>query len=394
MKKHILISIGILIFILVGTVLAVSYAKGYRFRFANGKPELSGTGLLVATSTPNGASVLVNDRLLTATDNTITLLPGTYEVKIAKEGYLPWKKTIVVKKEEVSKIKALLFPTAPKLESITAAGVENPLLDPSETRIAYAVSSQSAQRNGLYVLDMTTHPILTLQSGITHIIDDTVDQFSRAQFTWSADGKDLIATSSSAFGSPVTYLLEADVFNQNPRRVSEPKSLDALFLIWQEEQEKKEQARLNSLKRSLRTIIADYFDIIAWSPDETKILYHASTSATLPLIIEPHLFGANSTPEKRTIEKGQIYAYDIKEDRNYAVPPTPLMWFPDSEHLMYVYDKRIDIMEYDGLNRTTIYAGPFIDNYVFPYPNGSKILILTNLNNPNIPPNLYTIGLK
>ncbi|MBI3093109.1 MAG: hypothetical protein HYZ02_02635, partial [Candidatus Levybacteria bacterium] len=68
--------------------------------------------------------------------------------------------------------------------------------------------------------------------------------------------------------------------------------------------------------------------------------------------------------------------------------------FPDSKHLIYVEEKKINILEYDGANKTTIYAGPFVDNYVFPWPNGSKLVVLTNLGNENIPPNLYTIGLK
>ena len=72
----------------------------------------------------------------------------------------------------------------------------------------------------------------------------------------------------------------------------------------------------------------------------------------------------------------------------------PLSWLPDSRHLIFVHDKKIDIMEYDGTNVTTVYAGPFVDSYVFPYSNASKIVILTNLGNPNITPNLYTLGLK
>jgi hypothetical protein len=119
------------------------------------------------------------------------------------------------------------------------------------------------------------------------------------------------------------------------------------------------------------------------------------------------LIGTNSTPEERDIKIGVIYVYDIKEDRNYkildAMPQTksqdfingfPLNWFTDSKHLLYVENQRIDIVDYDGQNRTTIYAGPFIDGYVFSWPDGSKILILTNLGNPAISPNLYTIGLK
>jgi hypothetical protein len=70
------------------------------------------------------------------------------------------------------------------------------------------------------------------------------------------------------------------------------------------------------------------------------------------------------------------------------------MWFPDSKHLIYNHSKKIDIMEYDAGNQTTIYAGPFVDSYVFPWSDGSRIVILTDLGNPNSAPNLYTVDLK
>jgi hypothetical protein len=51
-------------------------------------------------------------------------------------------------------------------------------------------------------------------------------------------------------------------------------------------------------------------------------------------------------------------------------------------------------MEYDAMNKTTVYAGPFVDGYVFPWPDATRLVILTNLGNPSITPNLYTLGLK
>ena len=69
-------------------------------------------------------------------------------------------------------------------------------------------------------------------------------------------------------------------------------------------------------------------------------------------------------------------------------------WFTDSKHLIYVRDKELKIVEYDGLNETTVYAGPFIESYIFPWPDATKILFLTNLGNSRITPNLYTISLK
>lgn len=398
MKKQLLISILIISFLLIGTILVIFYGRGYRFDFNKGKPDLSGTGLLVTTSSPDGAQVFINNHLTTATNNTINLAPEEYKVKIYKEGFFPWEKKIKIQKEVVVKVEALLFPNAPKLDNITSSGVENPVIDPSLTRVAYTVSSQSARKNGIYILDMTTKPILTLQSASTQIIDDTIDSFSKASLSWSPDGQELLATISAKTINPTTYLLKTGGFNQSPQDVTA--TLANVKNSWQKEKEEKEKALLATLKPELLKVISEDFKIIAWSADENKILYQASSSAVIPIIIKPRLIGVDSTPEEREFKKDSIYVYDIKEDKNYKINignsqvPKGLSWFPDSKHLIFVNDKKINILDYDGENIITVYAGPFVDNYVFPWPNGSKLLILTNLNNPEITPNLYTIGLK
>jgi hypothetical protein len=399
MRKEVIVSALIILFLLIGTVIAVMFGKGYRFGFGGNGPVLSGTGLLVATSSPDGAQVFVNGHLTTATDNTINLAPGEYDVKIFKDGYFPWQKKIVIKKEVVSKADALLFPKAPKLESITNIGILNPVLDPSKTRIAYAVASQSAVKNGIYVLDMTSRPILTLQSASSQITNETVDAFSSSSLLWSPDSKEILATIAT---TKTTYLIQTNTLNQNPKDVTETKlSVDA---SWEKLKNDKNKALMDSLPKKLKRVVAEDFNILEWSSDETKILYEASRSAELPLIINPPLIGTDSTPEIRSIKKGEVYVYDLKEDRNYkildSVPerkePSPLsiMWYPDSKHLVYVNDSKITMMEYDAKNQTTVYAGPFVDGYVFPWPDATKLVILTNLGNPTIAPNLYTIGLK
>ncbi len=398
MKKQFVISLFIFLFLVGATAIVVIFGKGYRFGFDKSKIQLAGTGLLVAKSNPDGASVFVNGHLTTATDNTINLFPGEYAIRIYKEGYFPWEKKIKIQQEVVAQADALLFPTAPKLESITASGVENPTIDPSQTRLAFTVASQSALKNGVYVLDMSSRSILTLQSSSTQLVNDTADTFSKAGLAWSPDGKQLVATISAA----TTYLLNANDFNQSP--VDATATLINVQNTWQKDKAEKDEARVSTLKSSLKTMITKNFSIIAWSPDETKILYQASTSATLPIIITPRLIGVDTTPEERTIKEKMVYVYDTKEDKNFKidVDPSllqntsspPLRWFSDSRHLIFVHDKKIDIMDYDATNVTTIYAGPFVDNYVFPWPNGSKMVILTNLGNPTILPNLYTISLK
>jgi dipeptidyl aminopeptidase/acylaminoacyl peptidase len=404
MKKQIVISALILLFLLTGTTLVVFYGRGYRFDFNKAGPNLSGTGLLVATSSPDGAQVLINGHLTTATANTINLAQGTYDVKIVKEGYLSWEKTLVIKNEVVTKADALLFPTAPKLESITNLGAQTPVIDPSRTKIAYTVASQSAAKNGIYILDTTARPILTLQSASNQIINDTINTFSKAGLLWSPDGSQLLASIPGEV-STTTYLLETNGFNQSPQDVTE--TMDSVNAAWDKQKTDKESSLTDGLPKTLKTIVTSDFRIIDWSADETKILYVASESAELPLIISPRLIGTDSTPEVRNIQKGTIYVYDIKEDRNYKIidslpnsdsldmySASPIVWFPDSKHLIYDHSNKIDIMEYDAGNQTTIYAGPFVDSYIFPWSDGSRIVILTDLGNPNTAPNLYTVDLK
>jgi len=402
--KKITVYIVTSLLLIIATIAVILYGKGYSFDFGDGKIGILGTGLLAATSSPAGAGIYINDHLTSATNNTISLPPGEYEVKIAKSGYFPWKKKIKIEKEVVTSTYALLLPNAPKLDNITDAGVNNPVIDPSRTKIAYTVSSSDDPRkNGIYILDMSLRPILTLQSSSTQIADDAIDNFSRAYLSWSPDAKELIATISagpaSQQGEPdfvTTYLLKTS-FNENPQDVTA--TFSSVQLQWERQRETQEKSQLFGLRTKLQNLIKEDFEILSWSEDETKILYSASKSANLPIIINPPLIGTNPTSEERVIKEGTVYVYDIKEDKNFKIldsmpPPFSLTWFSDSKHLIYVNDKKISIMDYDGQNRTTVYAGPFIDNYVFAWPDGSKILILTDLGNPTISPNLYTIGLK
>lgn len=393
MSRQLLTYIAVFLFLAIGTVAVILYGTGYRLNIGKGKLGLLETGLLVAKSQPDGASILINGHLTTATDNTIDLAPGEYRIRIAKDGYSSWEKTIKIQKEVVAKIDALLFSTTPKLESITDSGVGNPVMDPSNTQIAFTVDNSSIKKSGVYILDVSTRPILTLQSASTQIADNIIDNFSQASLSWSPDGKEIMAT-ISAEQSRTTYLLEASGFNQNPQDVTEV--LTSINASWQKQKEDKEMSRIDGLKPKLKQLIAQNFQILSWSPDETKILYTASQSAALPLVITPPLLGTDATPDQREIKKDSIYVYDISEDKNYKISDgeLSLSWFPDSKHLVFVDNQQINIIEYDGGNKTTIYAGPFIDKYVFSWPDGSRLVILTNFGNPNITPNLYTVGLK
>jgi hypothetical protein len=177
--------------------------------------------------------------------------------------------------------------------------------------------------------------------------------------------------------------------------------------------------------------------------------YTASNATTLAEGLTPPVPATNTHPEERTLTAGKTYIYDREEDKNFLVSATsphstypnkkllawdlfnrqpltleaspsafrtlqatqsaltsqnfntyhtPLFsntfqWFPDSNHMLYTIDNRIQIMGYDTTNDTTVFSGLLANGFVYPWPDGSKLLILTTFN-PESPLNLYAIDLK
>ncbi len=402
-KRTLFTTLLIALFIGLGTFLAILYGKGYRLNLGGeGNQIIAGTGLLVLTSTPDGARVYLDDNLTTATNDTLNLPPGEYDLRIEKDGYYPWKKHVKLIKEAVTKTDALLFPSAPKLEAATLLGAEDPIVDTNGSLLAYKVSSSSAQNNGIYVISLTNRPLIPLGNTSRQIVSNRVDTFSRATLEFSPDGQEILATippSSTTSGTIKRYLLNTNSLNETPRNVTV--TISQIRNQWETERREQESKFINSIPRKARSFATQYFTNPKLSPESDKIVYVASTSASMPQFITPPLPSTNSTPETRDLKAGSVYVYQIKEDKNYLLYQTGegeilpnFIWYPSSSHLVFIKDKRISAIEYDGQNLTTLYSGPFAPNFVYPWPDGSGIIIRTNLNDETIPPNLYTVGLK
>jgi hypothetical protein len=251
---------------------------------------------------------------------------------------------------------------------------------------------------------MRSRPIIPSGGSANQIAPDTTGQFTNALLFFSPNGKDLIASTSSGLNtgssklSSQYYMFTGDGYQTGPTNISG--SLPLYEEEWNSQHQIKRNQSISSLPKNLRTFAKANFTDIEISPEENKVLYTASGSATIPPI-KKKVLGGNTTPETRSIQAGSVYVYDLKDDRNYLLwekkgdmPNPQFIWHPDSGHLIYVEGNTINMIEYDGRNKTTIYAGPFSKNFVYPWPDGSNIVILTNLNIPGAPENLYRISLK
>lgn len=376
MNKASLAIIAALIVVFSAVVVAITLARGYQFDFSN--KSLTATGILVATSDPDGAEVIINGKLKTATNSTINLSPGSYTVRIQKDGFSAWEKQIEIKKEEVFKTNAFLFPNLPDLRPLTFSGVTDPVLSPDGTKVAFSVASSSSRLagNGIWTLDMG-RPF----GPISRQISKTV----MTDFFWSGDSKQLVAS-----GAAETYLLDTDVVNEQPATVTD--RLPLMIDEWAGLKTQRQQAKLLKLPPGLADTLATSAGTLEFSPDETKVLYTATASATLLPVLATYLPGTDPTPQMRNLEPGKKYVYDLKEDRNY--PVANCSWFPSSRHLLCVTENQISVVEYDGTNKAVVFNGPFDPKSVFVWPNWSKIVILTPLGGADNLKNLYTINLR
>ena len=175
---------------------------------------------------------------------------------------------------------------------------------------------------------------------------------------------------------------------------------------------------MEAYPKEIAKVASDSFHVIEFSPDETKLLYLAKRSTTLPQAVQPPLIAVNQTPENRNIVVNSLYVYDKKEDRNYKIDLINLIdlisnqnkktlgqlnqleirnfinWYSDSKHLVINEGKKISFIDYDNQNKQTVYSGDF-DNSFFKVTNDGKILILTNLNpEANKFPDLYAVGIR
>lgn len=386
--------------ILIVSVIVIFYGRGYRFNFK--QKTIGSTGLISATSTPNGATIFIDNKKIGATNTTITIKPGWYTILFIKEGYQPWEKNIRVQGEVVAQANATLFPSNPSLSAITTQGVQTPTLSPDGTKLAFVIptresttnTAQLTQKTGIFILDLVDKP-LGLNRDARQILKNETLSLSEATISWSPDSKQLLVDTKTAKNTTASYLVDTDKLNEFAKPVYVRKDI---MQDWETGKQLKESEKLSTLAPEFVTIATQSMKIIAFSPDEEYVLYEATQAATIPTVINPPLVGSNPTEDVRDIKPYSIYTYSIKEDRNFLIGEAKnltLQWLPTSRHLITIGKTTIDIMDADGINRKTLYSGPFWDTFVAPWANANKLIILTNLNpTASSLPNLYGVNLQ
>lgn len=477
-----------------GTFFAIRWAKGDRPRLGNKGPALTGTGLLVASSDPKGAQIFINEKLTSATDDTLNLAPGEYQVEIRKDGFISWKKTLQIKAELVVQTDARLFPSVPNLTPLTFTGAREPVPSSDGQKIVYKVDDASTEvKNGLWIIELADRNLPMVRISEPRQIARNTPQykFGEASLIWSSDSNQVLAywteenlklkitssklpeqkqptaqTAEKEIVIKQAVLLNADRLNDAGELNDITARLPVILAQWYQDLDLKDQKRIAELPEFIQKMINESVKDVYFSPDEKRIMYTATAEVTIPDKLITDLPAESTQTEERNLTAGGIYVYDIKEDRNYRIeapeefvipnsgrqtieqpeiensdtanywverlkgnasvsaepsqpsillPPVPealmavileklnnryspiftraVQWFPTSAHLVVTHPDRIVIVEYDGQNPAPVYAGPFDNGFTYPWPNGNRLVIMTNFNN-TATGNIYALNLK
>ena len=431
--RRLIVNILTVIFLVGGTIAAIQYAKGYRPNLKD--RSLQGSGLLSITSYPKSARVMINGKLTTVTDDKLYLSPDDYTIKIEKDGFHPWTKIVPLKPELVSNADARLFPIITATSPLTFYQVSNPIVNPDGSKIAYVQTKSPVDTaNGLYVHSFSG---TFLNSQYVQITDNETKDFTKALLVWSPDSTQILAVFSEKTKTTEkiisAILLSTKSMNNIKTTNDVTTRLPQIISQWQDEYVKLNSPTIALYPQYMSDILSNKSINVYFSPDKEKVFYTPTENITLPANqIGNSLPNINPTQETRNLQKDKTYLFDLKEGTNYLLPfastsadvkktlittidATPsasiaklkqlkaqtesystgnLSWYSNSRQIIVTNTDGVNIVDYDGLNLTNItYVQP-LSGFVVSNQDGSRLILLTNINQKADTYNLISFDLK
>lgn len=385
MKPLVTLAVTLTILLIVSGIV-MFFAQGYRIDIGN--RNLEQTGILTVNSLPEGALIFLNEIPQDVTDNSIQgLKPGTYDLRLEKEGYQSWTRTVEISVGRVTQHTALLISLFPEIKPLTLTGVNNPQVSLDGQKIVYTTSQ--AQNNlptqsGVWLLELTSRPF-NIASRPTLLLTDTPTlPYSAAKISWGGDNQSLVLEMPD--GEIFLYDLQA-----GQTRPLSPENKLILEEDWAQLAKRNEELLREQFDSEIRKELPGQETGGVWSPDQTKILYTQLKDG----MREYHIIDLNPTefslPVQSVEDIKRYVPYSEKQEQNATV-----LWHANSMHLFIIETSgesqgSISILELDGENKTSLYNGRIINQHVFSHPDGNKILIHTNFTSDQAQSNLYSL---
>lgn len=174
--------------VLVGLSLAIFYLLGYRFN-ADSRTINQG-GLLQVETRPNGARITLDGGSASATTpERLTVGAGSHSVRLTREGYRPWQKTITVEPSGVHWLNyGLLIPETPtETEVARYATVDEVLPAPGKNAVLITNDRTKPEFRLIDLDDEAADTLVRLPSDIAPTVDGQYKLLA-----WAADQRHVL----------------------------------------------------------------------------------------------------------------------------------------------------------------------------------------------------------
>lgn len=143
--------------IILASVGLFYYIQGYRFDFQS--QQVSPTGVLSIDTIPSRSDLFIEEKLYGKTPKSTTLLGGNYDLKIEKEGYHTWQKTISIVEGKSTSVYPWLIATIIEKEEIFSSPktIDQNHLYQNDTSIFFTLYIDSGSTRGYELWKLTTH---------------------------------------------------------------------------------------------------------------------------------------------------------------------------------------------------------------------------------------------
>ncbi len=145
-----LVYLSFIFIFLIITPVVILYTAGYRYNFQ--KHKIQKTGILILKSDPVGASIYLNGELREEKTQAriANLLPDDYNIKIEKENFYPWQKTLPVQSRLTTFAENITLFEKNLLAGVVEASSELFSLSPDKIKIIYLDKKETGDEVWLF----------------------------------------------------------------------------------------------------------------------------------------------------------------------------------------------------------------------------------------------------
>ncbi|MCW1949608.1 MAG: hypothetical protein KIH89_004190, partial [Candidatus Shapirobacteria bacterium] len=247
-----------------------------------------------------------------------------------------------------------------------------------------------------YLIESTGLPISLIRSDTRQLATNSATiNWTEFNYTFSPNSRQILANNPK---TKINYILSLDSPISSQKLTDVTKNLKEISADWQTQTSLIIANKIDKLPKEIQPLISTASaQHVQYSTKEDKVLYLAQIDGNIEdnLITPPP---AQSTQnQSRQVKSDNYYVYDIKDDTNFLIGSqkdiSQLFWIPNTNNLVYVQSQDLKVIDYDGTNQQTILSSNFDSNCVYPWFDGNKIVILTNLSSSSIK-NLYSLSIK